>query len=236
MSSRQFTLDGGVTVEVEEQHLPPVVALLMSNGIFEKDSRELIKKYVPQYPHLPVIEIGAGSGVTTVELARITDEKVVAVDANEDLREVQDRTAELNDVEFEKMTAAYDPRRNLTTTIRIDGRFHGWTGSSVIDDHIVENAEERRVRAMSLGDIRYRRNINGDFILVMDAEGAERLLVHDREHLKDAQLLILEVHPVTGEDPEVDMSWFDENLADLFVEEEYIENRYFDHAVYRRKD
>lgn len=232
---RRYELNGGIVVEMMDRELPPVMAAELRKGDFEGEMRELIRKYIPQYSDLPVIEIGAGSGVTTVEIARCSDSQVLAVDANEGLIEVQSRIAELNDVNFKSLNVAYDPRNGTTTEFRIDQSYHGWTGASVMENFDLKNVQYRMEVAYGIGAIRSTQGIRSDYVLVMDAEGAEKLLVHDRNDLKDAQLIIMELHP-DEENADVDSSWFDEELGDLFEEIEYVSGDRHDHVVYRRSD
>lgn len=233
-SARTYRLTDDIILEVENEYLSPEIEQKFHEGTYEVAVRAMIEKHVPKFSHLPAVEIGSCIGATTTTLARNTDEYVIAVEAHPKAKDVLKRTRELNDVNYEIVSAAYDPRGEGPVEFRVGTENMGFFESSVMEEHEIDLAETIEVPGTTLQQLRMEFAMD-EFILVMNAEGAERLLMEEPEQLRRCPLIITEVHAVERDVHTADYGWFLDEMGDYFELAEVADGDHNITAVFKRK-
>lgn len=210
----EFFEIGTRKIAVKESMLTDEIAWEMENGEYEDAERRLIRKYFPNYKLFPVIEIGAGVGAVTANIQDIAQRKHVAVEPDPRAYSALAENVHHHDLMVHMVNAAYSPDREFVH-LRMSKDY--WI-SSVLEDHEMEEISRYGVKSVSLEWLKDAHRIE-DFVLIMDAEGAERFLTEEKEEMESCQLFIAELHP-REEDGEVDPSWVTEEFDLELLEED----------------
>jgi len=208
---KNFRIDG-TEVQIEEDLLDSeYLRESLETGDYEREERDLISGYLTDYGHLDVIELGAGIGVVSMAIDRELSSTHVAVEPDPRNVEILKRTRDVNGGRFEICRKAYEPEERVVDLL-VSEEF--W--NSAIDEHqYLHKDKEITVPAISLEQIRHEYGID-DFVLVCDIEGAEELLLEEREVMQDCQLAIVEIHQY--EDQQLQTQWFSDTFNMEFMD------------------
>jgi FkbM family methyltransferase len=196
LTGSQIVEIDGVLVDTDAE----VFSATMKNRIrrkgYEDAERRLIETHIRS--DRPVVDLGAGVGYTACVADSATDDAttVVAVEANDALLPVIERTRALNGSEFESRHAAYDPTDDVVE-FRVAEDF--WESSR--QGRGARAGRTVPVPALSVEQILDEYGIERPAQLVVDVEGAEHdLVTAESDTLRErVSLLIFEYHPFTEE-------------------------------------
>lgn len=163
----------------------------LMQGVYESAERELLDEFFQ--PGLPVVELGGSIGVLSSYVARRLEAGTpyVIVEADAKLVPICRRNvAEANpSVKAEVVNAAiaYGADRVFFFTSE---NFHVGRVSAV------DNPSNTSVKAISLANLLETRHITGDYLAIIDIEGAEyAVFENDSAALRQARVIIVETHP-----------------------------------------
>lgn len=178
----------GLEIDVTDPVVGAATTYRIYRGVYEKEERQLIAKYLK--PSLDVVELGGGIGVTACHANRLLepDKTHVVVEANEQLVPTIERNRDRNDCEFSVRTVAYDPQAD-TVVFETEEAFES--------GRVVPGGSERdEIPAVSLKQLVTEHDVE-EFALVADIEGLEfDLFERELPVLADrCRLIIVECHP-----------------------------------------
>lgn len=204
---KQFEI-GGTKVKLPRSMLnSEYLVKQLTSGQYEQEERYLIQRYHSSYRDLDVIELGGGLGIVSMEIDKRSEGEHVVVEADPRNIEILEETRELNVGGFDICHAAYEPHE-ASVELKLSNEF--WN-SALTDHQYLDEVGTETVDGISLGELRYEYTNQGEFVLVSDIEGAEEMLLEEREQMEDCQLAIIELH--SREDGQLQTDWFTQSFG-----------------------
>jgi FkbM family methyltransferase len=181
----------GVKIDVSAEAVTEKIRASIARGAYEQGEQKLITEYIN--PEDDVIELGGGLGFiatfTNIRLSKMTTHLVI--EANPRLRNVINRTRELNQASFELISKAYHPTEKRVSLYLHP---HFWSNSTVSD-----TGKAIEVETVNLQQLADEYSLE-EFSLVVDIEGAEVGLAEEMTVLEShCKLLIVEFHDTKSE-------------------------------------
>jgi len=178
-----FILNNGSLISVKNR--TQFVISLIYFEFYERKELKIIKKYL--YSNFPIIELGASLGVTTSLICKIINSKVIAVEANPNLKHNLELTKEKNNFNnLHILSAAISYTNNDVVNFNID---ENNLGSKISSKGIL-------VPSITLESIVLKNNIR-EFILISDIEGAELSMFLNETNrivIDNCKQIIIELH------------------------------------------
>ena len=212
LTSDRIPIDG-LRISTRSPSVPPGAKARIFWGIYEGAERRYVRRYLN--PTLDVVELGASLGVVTCEILRKVDPevRVVAVEANAELREDWQRTLSEN----------HPGHAVALVTAAIE---YDHAGSSEVEFEVAPNPagshlgthrsiHSHAVRRTTLSELIRDFDI-GKFALVCDIEGAEAgILLSDVSALQSCEQLIIELHETTTAGEHLTIAGLERLVRDL---------------------
>lgn len=175
----------GVVLDLNSNIISEEIKARIITGGYESEERYLAEKYLPSTT--PVVELGGSIGYISCYLANfiIPDERLVVVEADEELVPILRHHRDINQCHFDIINSAYHPKKE---SVRFSaGEFV--TGGQITNDGA------HQIKAISLEDVLSDFKTE-EFNLVCDIEGAElELMKKEIDILKQrCKIIILEHH------------------------------------------
>ena len=189
----------GTRIDVRGLPISPRIKASLFWGLYESAEYRFVRDHLR--PDLDVIELGAGLGAISVQIARRLDggRKLVCVEAAPEL--------------FDKLGANLSSNPALCEAVPVHGavsytegervafEINAWhLGSRLATPDTVGGRDVRRIEVPAVALERlWRDHLDGGaYQLVLDVEGAEaQILEHEAEALSACQRLLIECHPTT---------------------------------------
>lgn len=216
----------GIVFDATMPTFSPSIKAAMLFGIYEAAEIRFVQKHLG--PDVDVVELGAGLGVTSAHILNVLapGRSLTCVEANPDLLPALTRT--VHDAESRSRRKAEVVHGAIaatsldrsSTTVRLTTSASS-LGSAVMEGRpqLGETVEVPRVTLSTL--------VEGldDYALVVDIEGAEASLInHDAAAVRNAQQIVIELHPTVYAGRRVSVEELARQLLDDF-EFELIERR-----------
>lgn len=184
---------GGLTTNIAAPVVPPKIAAALALGLLERAEKKLIRTLL--YKSAPVIELGAGHGAVSREIAATIDstQPMLLVEANPRLAPWwYDNLARSSRRNVTFLSAAVSRSESGTVRFAIDA---GSLGS-----HVDAGATDGElVAAYSIGEVIARSGFDR-FSLVCDVEGEEYSLLDEPslDVFSRCESVIVEIHEVAN--------------------------------------
>lgn len=186
----------GVRIDLAHDALSDGLRSAIMRGYFEREEYRLVRRHARSIDG-DVIELGGGIGFVSTVLDRILDDddRLVVVEANDEVVPLLRRTRSLNDGDFDILNRAYAVGESVVTLHKARSYVSGSTRPER------RSARRSDVETVTLAALMERFDIS-TFTLVADIEGSEfELIDEELPLLADAcSIMIVEFHDFTSED------------------------------------
>ena len=193
-----------------------IVSLLFFNK-YEKEELEMIRTHMKT--DLPIIDLGSSLGVVATTAACLSNDKILCVEANPKLTDIISTNLLKNGIEeraFSVLNGAICDKHQAGEPIYFSSR-----GSNELGRICSPETEGAiKVDTVLLSEI-VSKNIEDEFILISDVEGAEAaFLFSDSMALEKCNQLFIELHPVCWNGVQLEVKDLQERIELLGFKEE----------------
>lgn len=176
----------GITIDLMDSTVKPRIAASIFFNTYESAEIRFIKKYISA--GLPVLELGSSLGVVGCIAAKNNLNKVVGIEANQNLKNYCSQLIANNRISNysvynyalfkEKGIVPFNIGENNTI-----GKIGGDGNNSVVN-----------LKALTFNEILDLYSFNDEYLLISDIEGAEAFFIFFNSDLSHCRLIIIELH------------------------------------------
>jgi len=201
----------GIVIPLDTAIIKPGIAASLFFKTYESAEIRFILKYLN--PEIPVLEIGSSIGVVGSIAAKQCNKKVVGIEANYHLREYGYSLIHSNNI------SNYTIHNQLlyidNTAVSFEVNAMDNTLGKILRKTGDTNSVIKYERASTFNDLIKEFQLDSDFTLISDIEGAEVYFIFNEADFSNCKMIIIEMHEVEIDNKRYTVDMMVTRLVDL---------------------